>query len=61
MNSYDSLKIEVIEGHSITEEAFENFGNESIQENVSFNSPLNGPLEDIFQEIGIVELLIVPF
>ena len=35
MNSYDSSKIEVIEGHSITEEAFENFGNESVQENVS--------------------------
>ena len=49
MNSYDFSKIEVIEGHSITEEAFENFGNESVQENVSFNSHLNhGPLEDIF-------------
>ena len=52
MNSYDFSEIEVIEGHSITEEAFENFGNESLQENVSFNSPLNGPLEDIFQEKG---------
>ena len=52
MNSYDFSEIEVIEGHSITEEAFENFGNESVQENVSFNSPLNGPLEDIFQEKG---------
>ena len=51
MNSYDFSNVEVIEGHSITEEAFENFGNESVQENVSFNSPLNnGPLEDIFQE-----------
>ena len=56
MNSYDFSNVEVIEGHSITEEAFENFGNESVQENVSFNIPLNGPLEDIFQEIGTESL-----
>ena len=31
MNSSDSSNIEVIEGHSITEEAFENFGKESSQ------------------------------
>ena len=56
MNSYDFSEIEVIEGHSITEEAFENFGNESLQENISLNSPLNGPLDNIFQDIGTESL-----
>ena len=34
MNSSDSANIEFIEGHSITEEAFENFGKESSQHRV---------------------------
>ena len=34
MNSSDCSNIEVIEGHSITEEAFENFGEESSQNRV---------------------------
>ena len=34
MNSSDSSNIDVIEGHSITEEAFENFGEESSQNRV---------------------------
>ena len=37
--------IEVIEAHSITEEAFENVGEESIPENVSAKSALNKTLE----------------
>ena len=37
--------IEVIEAHSITEEAFENVGEESIPENVSPKSALNKTLE----------------
>ena len=37
--------IEVIEAHSITEEAFENLGEESIPENVSPKSALNKTLE----------------
>ena len=41
MNSYDFSNVEVIEGHSITEEAFENFGNESLQENISLEKCLD--------------------
>ena len=37
--------IEVIEAHSITEEAFENLGEESTPENVSPKSGLNKTLE----------------
>ena len=37
--------IEVIEAHSITEEAFENLGEESTSENVSPKSGLNKTLE----------------
>ena len=37
--------IEVIEAHSITEEAFENLGEESIPENVSPKSALNKTME----------------
>ena len=36
---------EVIEAHSITEEAFENLGEDSIPENVSSKSALNKTLE----------------